>query len=68
MPFTQQQLTVLTEAIASGATTVKYGDKEVTYRSLTEMRSLLQQMQAEVTPEITNTNSSRRYAEFSKGT
>lgn len=35
--FTLQQYNALCAAIAQGVTSVKYGDKEVTYRSLTEM-------------------------------
>jgi hypothetical protein len=37
MAFTQTQLDAIEEAIAAGALTVKYADKEVTYRSLNEM-------------------------------
>jgi thiamine monophosphate synthase len=40
MAFTQDQLDSLEEALASGALTVKYRDKEVTYRSLNEMLKL----------------------------
>lgn len=35
--YSQAQLDALDEAIASGALTVKYADKEVTYRSLNDM-------------------------------
>ena len=37
MAFTQTQYDALTDAISQGALTVKYADKEVTYRSLDEM-------------------------------
>lgn len=37
MPYTQTQYDELLDAIATGALTVKHGDKFVTYRSLDEM-------------------------------
>lgn len=37
MAYTQLQLDALDKAIAEGALTVKYADKQVTYRSLDEM-------------------------------
>lgn len=37
MSFTQEQLDALEAAIAEGTLTVKYADKEVTYRSLDEL-------------------------------
>lgn len=37
MAYTQAQLDALEAAIAEGALTVKYQDKQVTYRSLDEM-------------------------------
>lgn len=40
MAFTQPQLDALEEAIAQGALTVKYQDKEVTYRSLSDMMKI----------------------------
>lgn len=40
MAFTQEQLDALETAIATGTTSVKYEDKVVTYRSLTEMLQL----------------------------
>lgn len=42
--FTLSQYNALVSAIASGATRVKYSDKEVEYRSLAEMRALLNDM------------------------
>lgn len=65
MPFTQTQIDILKAAIAEGALTVKYADKEVTYRSLAEMRQILDMMEAEVNPSTRP--SKRRYAEFDKG-
>lgn len=48
MAFTQEQITSLESAIASGTLTVRYGDRQVTYHSLKEMRSLLTQMRGEL--------------------
>ncbi|MCF8799249.1 hypothetical protein KIP31_10085 [Xanthomonas campestris pv. campestris] len=52
MAFTQEQITSLESAIASGTLTVRYGDRQVTYHSLKEMRSLLTQMRSEVGASI----------------
>ena len=38
----------LKEAIASGALRVKFADRDVTYRSLQEMREILQNLEDEV--------------------
>ena len=62
--YTQLQLDKLTEAIALGATTVKYGDKEITYRSLSEMKRIKQEMEAELG---TNTTTRRKFAEYDRG-
>jgi len=48
MAYTQSQLDKITEAIALGATTVEYGDKKITYRSLTEMKRIKQDMESEL--------------------
>ena len=49
MSYTAAQVTDLRRAIASGALTVRNANGEtVTYRSLTEMRSILATMEAEV--------------------
>jgi len=65
MAFTQIQIDTLKNAIAEGALTVKYADKEVTYRSLDEMRKILDMMESEVSP--TTKPAKRRFAEFDKG-
>jgi hypothetical protein len=65
MAFTQQQLDTLDAAIAQGALTVKYGDKEVTYRSLNDMirtRNMMAQALG-----IQKPYEGRHYAQFSKG-
>lgn len=41
MAYTEEQRVALVEAIASGATEVTYNGKTVKYRSLAEMRSIL---------------------------
>lgn len=48
MPWTNDDITVLKAALASGTTSVSYADKSVTYRSLDEMFILLRRMQEEV--------------------
>lgn len=47
MSFTTEQYTALIGAIAEGALRVKYQDKEVEYRSLTEMLKLKTLMETE---------------------
>jgi len=64
--YTLLQYQTLTDAIASGALKVKYGDKEVEYRSLDEMLRILQIMKNQLFPEQ-NKNNGRKYASFSKG-
>ena len=44
MAWTQADIDAIDEAIASGASKVKYADKEVQYRSLAEMKSLRRDM------------------------
>lgn len=39
MAFTLPQLQAIDDAIASGELTIKYDGKEITYRSVTELRS-----------------------------
>ena len=65
MPFTIEQYNSLTESIASGSLSVKYADKEVTYRSLKDMKEILGMMKTELFPGTTS--SRRKYAEHSKG-
>lgn len=48
MAFTQSDLDELEKAIASGSLKVKYQDKEVMYRSLTEMREVRQMIKEEL--------------------
>lgn len=46
--FTEENLAVITQAIATGATQVQYGDKMVTYRSLSDLLRLRRLMQDEI--------------------
>ena len=48
MAFTQAQLDELERAISQGARVVKYEDKEITYRSLEDMRSLVREIRREL--------------------
>lgn len=63
--YTTEMLTTLQEAIATGALTVKYGDKLVTYRSLAEMIAIEDKMKKEL--GLIKNNQGRRLAQFSKG-
>jgi hypothetical protein len=66
--YTQLEFDTLKSAVAQGALTVKYGDKEVTYRSLKDMLSLLEIMKTDLGLNGTDpVNRGRRYATFSKG-
>lgn len=48
MAFTQEDADKLRRAIASGALTVRYQDRTVTYRSLAEMRETLGMIEEEL--------------------
>lgn len=48
--YTEQQYKTLCDAIAQGVKEVKYGDKEITYRSLDEMRSIRREMEKQLFP------------------
>lgn len=65
MAFTIQEYEKLCESIAIGATKVKYSDKEIEYRSLSDMRSLKNEMEAELFPS--QNRQKRKYAEYVRG-
>lgn len=70
MAFTQVQLDALDDAIASGALTVKYQDKTVTYRSLADMLRLRDLMAAELSGDDANRNifgGVTTYVKYDKG-
>lgn len=61
MAFTQAQLDALNEAIAQGVLEVEYADKKVRYRSLEEMRSIRDEMNAQLNPSTRKTYSYPKY-------
>lgn len=65
MAFTLEQHDALEGAIAQGALKVKYGDKEVTYRSLDEMVRILNLMKTQL--GLNKPNGGRKFAAFSNG-
>lgn len=67
--YTLEQYNSLKAAIATGSQTVKYGDKTVEYRSLSEMTQILRMMETELFPAPTAPGlaAGRRVVEFSKG-
>ena len=67
MAYTQQQIDILKAAIAEGALTVRYSDKQVTYRSLDEMLRILSLMEQEVGSSNIEAASGIVYGSFSKG-
>ena len=68
MAYTQTDIDALKAAIATGALECEFGSgaerRKVKYRSLAEMRSILADMQAEVTPASVTSNTS--FAEHSR--
>ena len=48
MAYTEEQLQALREALTSGVLRVKYEGREITYRSLDEIRQVLAQAEADV--------------------
>jgi hypothetical protein len=65
MAYTTEQYEALKKAVATGTHSVSYGDKAVTYRSLSEMKELLSLMEGELFPERTPRR--RRYACVDRG-
>ena len=66
MVYTIDQYNQLISAIAQGALTVKYADKEVTYRSLGEMFRIKQVMEKDLGLNPV-ANGRRVYAQYRKG-
>lgn len=68
MSYTQQQYEALTAAIAQGAMTVRYKDRQVTYRSLSEMQQIKREMEQALGLSTGDALSNgRRLMSFSKG-
>lgn len=66
MAWTQAQLDALNKAIANGSTKVKYADREVTYRTLSEMLKLRSVMMDELQLPGTTRSSFKKFG-YSKG-
>lgn len=64
LTYTIEDYTNLKKAIAQGASRVKYGDKEVEYKSLEEMERILALMAKEL--GITKNRNRRKVAYFCK--
>lgn len=65
MTYTQAEYDALKSAYALGASTVKYADKEVVYRSRAEMKAILNEMADEL--GINTTIPRRKYIVADKG-
>lgn len=65
MAWTIEQLAAVEEAIAQGATRVKYADREVQYASLADLLSLRDRMRRDL--GLADASRNRRFATFSKG-
>lgn len=63
MAFSLEQYSKLQDAIASGVRTVQYGDKSVTYHSLSEMTALMKLMET----SLGIGNKTRTRVVFNKG-
>ena len=69
MAWTQTDIDKLKVSIAQGATKVKFADREVSYRSLDEMRETLAMIQREVDAAVGTTRRRIKQVRFvtSKG-
>lgn len=63
--YTMEQYTSLLAAISEGALRVRYGDKEVEYRSLAEMRQIQQEMEDDL--GLSKAKGRRYITSFNKG-
>lgn len=50
LTFTTEDLERLKEALLTGATRVRIGDREVEYRSLSEIAQLIKEIEAQLNP------------------
>ncbi len=48
MPYTDQQLQALKDALANGARRVRFGDREIEYRSVEELKAAIAAAEAEL--------------------
>lgn len=65
--FTPDNLNRLKKAMATGALTVEYADKKVTYRSLNEMVRLKTMMEKEILGDTGDCDNGVSFMEFDKG-
>lgn len=65
MGFTIEEYQATRRAYANGISSVSYGDKTVSYRSLAEMERILRKMEAELFPDQKPCR--RRLAEIDRG-
>ena len=61
MPFTREQYDALLEAIASGASTLSYGGKNIAYRSVDDMIRTARLMQSQLGIAKENYSSNFQY-------
>jgi hypothetical protein len=54
MPYTEQQLQALRDALANGARRVRFADREIEYRSIDELKAPIAAAEAELAKD-TNT-------------
>lgn len=66
MAWTENDLTILEKAIATGATSVQYADKTVDYRSLSDMMELRDNIRSSL-GLIDLQKTKRAFASFDKG-
>lgn len=64
--WTQSEIDTLRSAVAKGLLRVEYEGRVVQYQSLTEMRSLLREMEGGIADEVTGERLYRVYATFTR--
>lgn len=64
--ITQAQLDAMVEAYMSGVSTVKFADREVTYRSMDELLAAIQFAESKLNPSSVTSTSANVTPTFSK--
>jgi hypothetical protein len=59
LPYTEQQLQALRDALANGARRVRFADREIEYRSIDELKAAIAAAEAELAKD-TNTPVTRQ--------
>ncbi len=67
MAFTENDLTAIEKALTSGTTRVKYQDKEVEYRSVSELIALRNQIKSELNASSSDDPFRRVMGVYDKG-